>query len=152
MLFRSQNIGFTDSLTKLGDVLISSFFDIDTGYGGLNLWSRESRAESPVYIASIQDEDTSRILAMDAAKTESDAMVMVTGGRELRLWQQVTSNTSSDDNVVRCDQVTMFTAGDSGSGVSESELSEDEMISSLHEASRIALPDKKAGFCNCNLM
>ena len=152
----SQNIGFTDSVTKLGELLVSSYYDIDTGCGGLNLWSVESRDERPVYIATIQDEDTSRILSIAAAKTEADSTLIATGGRELKLWRQMTSATVSDndDVIVRCHNMTMFSlaTGDSGSGMSESELSEDEMISSIHESSRTLVPDKKSGFCNCNLM
>ena len=74
----SQNIGFTDSLAKLGPLLVASYYDIDTGCGGLNLWTRDGHDASLVYIGTVQDEDTSRILTIAAAKTQDDSSLIVT--------------------------------------------------------------------------
>ena len=82
---------------------------------------------------------------------------MITGGRELKMWKKTldTNNRHVEDVIVRARVCHMFTDGAGGvsTGASESEMSEDEMISSVHEASnRTAVLEKKSGFCNCSLM
>ena len=146
-----ENLGFTDSVVQSGDVLLATCYDLDTGAGAVNVWTTsESGAE---YVTTLQDDDTSRILSLDVFRGEQDEekMMIVTGGRELKLWSRgghVGGDVGESEYEVVSRSVTLFS--DDG-GLSESELSEEEMISSVQEANTV-LPEKNSGFCNCSIM
>ena len=111
--------------------------------------------EDPEYLVSLTDEETSRVLSLDIQSDPEGNILMISGGRELKMWKRCldTNNRGEDDVVVRGRVGHMFTDGGLTTGASESEMSEDEMISSFNEANnRTAVLEKKSGFCNCSLM
>ena len=151
-----ENIGFTDCVKHSGDVLAASYYDIDTGSGGINIYNH-NKDEDPEYSVSVTDEETSRILSLDIQNDPEGRILMITGGRELKMWKKIldANNRHEEDVVVRARVSHMFSDGAGGlsTGASESEMSEDEMISSVNEANnRTAVLEKKTGFCNCSLM
>ena len=149
-----ENIGFTDCVQHSGDILAASYYDIDTGSGGINIFN-DNKDEDPEYLVSLTDEETSRVLSLDIQSDPEGNILMISGGRELKMWKRCldTNNRGEDDVVVRARVGHMFTDGGLTTGASESEMSEDEMISSFNEANnRTAVLEKKSGFCNCSLM
>ena len=149
-----ENIGFTDCVKHSGDVLAASYYDIDTGSGGINIYNN-NKDQDPEYSVSVTDEETSRILSLDIQNDPEGRILLMTGGRELKMWKKILdiNNRQEEDVIVRARVCHMFTDGGLSTGASESEMSEDEMISSVNEANnRTAVLEKKSGFCNCSLM
>ena len=148
----SEDIGFTDCVTGSGDLVATSSYDIDTGCGGVNLWCRDISPEAGTdlsYVVSLGDGDTGRIVSLGVRRDE----VIVTGGRELKVWTRVEASENGEDVVVGR-SVRMFPRTDGGStGASESDLSDDDEAASSQASSPSAMTrEKKTGFCNCSLM
>ena len=148
----TDNIGFTDCVTGSDDLIATSSYDIDTGCGGVNLWCRDISPEANTdlsYVVSLGDGDTGRIVSLCIRRDE----VIVTGGRELKIWTRVGA-TDHSEHVVSGKVVRMFPQTDGGStGASESELSdEEEAASSQANSESLISREKKTGFCNCSLM
>ena len=135
-----------------GDLLATSSYDIDTGYGGVNLWCPDISPEAASdlsYVVSLGDGDTGRIVSLGMRGHE----VIITGGREVKIWTRVEASDTSED-VVAGKVLRMFPQTDGGStGASESELSDEEEAASLQSGNQSVLRrEKNSGFCNCSLM
>ena len=134
--------------------MATSSYDIDTGCGGVNIWCRDISPEAATdlsYVVSLGDGDTGRIVSLGIWNDE----VIVTGGRELKIWTRVeTSNTRED--IVPGRIVRMFPRPRTDGGsteASESDLSDEEDAASTQASNQSAMTrEKKTGFCNCSLM
>lgn len=148
----TENIGFTDCVAGSGDLLATSNYDIDTGCGGVNIWCPDISPEAATdlsYVVSLGDGDTGRIVSLGMRRDE----VILTGGRELKIWTRVEAGNTSED-VVAGNLLRMFPQTDGGStGASESELSDEEEAASVQSGNQSVLRrGKNSGFCNCSLM
>ncbi|XP_052819412.1 uncharacterized protein LOC128245328 [Mya arenaria] len=83
-----EEFGITDTLCCHGDVMVTSAYDLDTGHGYLNVFDITS---DPVYMATIDDSDTGRILDLCCQETSPGVITMATAGMELQVWNQVPS-------------------------------------------------------------
>lgn len=152
----TENVGFTDSLTASGDLLISSNFDIDTGLGGVNLFL--SGAEGVVkYLATLSDLDTGRISHVSVGRTDQSAIALVTAGQELKLWTLKVSGAKKDcSNSVRSCVLTLSKSLVQDSGSEEEEDDEESIhdgVRTVINASGQPLRTKSGnGFCNCIIM
>ena len=134
--------------------MVTSSYDIDTGCGGVNIWCRDISPEAATdlsYVVSLGDGDTGRIVSLGIRNDE----VIVTGGRELKIWTRAEAGNASED-IVPGRIVRMFPRPktDGGStGASESDLSDEEDAASPQASNQSAMiREKKTGFCNCSLM
>ena len=147
----TENIGFTDCVTGSGDLLATSNYDIDTGCGGVNIWCPDISPEAATdlsYVVSLGDGDTGRIVSLGMRRDE----VIITGGRELKIWTRVEAGNTSED-VVAGNLLRMFPQTDGGStGASESELSDEEEAACVQSGNQVLRRGKSSGFCNCSLM
>ena len=131
--------------------MAASSYDIDTGCGGVNLLCRDISPEAATdlrYVVSLADGETGRILSLGVRRDEA-GLVIITGGRELKIWRLEAGNRGED--VVAGRVLRMFPLTDGGSAASESDLTEDEEDASTLASSAMS-GDKKTGFCNCSLM
>jgi len=144
-----SNIGFTDCVHQLKNILVASSYNIDTGCGSLNLFSHA--AQDTCYIATVSDEDTSRILSLAVSCQDDGGLLMVSGGREVKVWRQLADGISGDARVRTCNFPRVIDSAGSGT---ESDLSDDEVFPDSSRPSSSTLPsmEKKSGFCNCTVM
>jgi len=152
----TENVGFTDSLTASGNLLISSNFDIDTGLGGVNLFL--SGTEGVVkYLATLSDLDTGRISHVSVGRTDQNAIALVTAGQELKLWTLKVSGAKKEgSNSVRSRVLTLSQSLVQDSGTEEEEEDEESDhvgVRTAQNASGQPIRIKPGtGFCNCIIM
>eukprot|EP00795_Rhopilema_esculentum_P007187 gene7187-12857_t len=123
----------TDAMTVLKDgddgFLLCAGFDIDNGTGYINV----RKLPSMDYIGTISDDDLGHINCM-AASMKDGKIQMITGGSELRVWNQVAANNgkkrpASDeiDEVIPCKFIRSYNVSrDSEEDDSEPEAEEEE--------------------------
>merc|ERR1711874_202410 len=145
-----EDFGFTDCLSQTGDLLVVSSYDLDTGYGGLNLLHRDlQHQEDLTYLATLCDQETSRILSVSAR--QEDGLKIITAGQEVKLWSRLGPDSQGQEEGVKATVRSLV----SSQTLSDSELSEDEIEgSSSSNQTLLGGPynDKTSGFCNCSLM
>ncbi|XP_067658927.1 WD repeat-containing protein 5-like [Haliotis asinina] len=73
----------TDAICCFEDLLIASSYDLDNGLGYINIRSLPHGD----YLATLDDEDTERIICLGCARTKSGNLVLVTGGLQLKVWE-----------------------------------------------------------------
>ncbi|PIK59563.1 putative pre-mRNA-splicing factor PRP46-like, partial [Apostichopus japonicus] len=90
--------GFVDSIhvTSPSSYLICSGYDLDLGNGYLNIFSLEQEK----YLATLMDDNVSRIFTMATSTTHEGGTRLVTGGAELKVWDVLPSNHRTKDKVV----------------------------------------------------
>merc|ERR1711976_337187 len=67
--------------------MFATSYDLDSGSGGVNMFILPPESSEPSYVASLTDNDTSRIMCLDLIYLDDD-ILMVTGGRDLKMWRQ----------------------------------------------------------------
>jgi len=146
-----SNIGFTDCVRQLENILVASSYNIDTGYGALNLFSHSHVSQGTSYIATLADEDTSRILSLAIACQNDGKLLIVSGGREVKVWRHLEDGISGD---LKARTFKFPRVLDSAGSGTESDPSDDEVFPNSSRQSTSSLPhmEKKTGFCNCALM
>ena len=145
-----EDFGLTDCLSQTGELLVVSSYDLDTGYGALNLLHRDLQHQQDLtYLATLCDQETSRILSVSAR--QEDGLKIITAGQEVKLWSRLGPDSQGQEVGVKATVRSLV----SSQTLSDSELSEDEIegISSGNQT----IPggphnDKTSGFCNCSLM
>ncbi|XP_038074816.1 WD repeat-containing protein wdr-5.2-like [Patiria miniata] len=90
------DFGSTDAMCSTKDLLICAGYDLDNGCGFLNFWSLPEE----VYLATLNDQDISRIVTMDHTQTKEGALRVVTGGQELRVWDRIPKKRYSPQDAV----------------------------------------------------
>jgi len=152
----TENIGFTNSLTASGDLLISSNHDIDTGLGGVNLF--HSGTEGVVkYLATLSDLDTGRISHVSVGRTDQSNIALVTAGQELKLWTMKLAGAKKEgSNSVRSCVLTLSQSIVQDSGTEEEEDDEESDYVGARTAQNAAGQPLRikpgTGFCNCIIM
>ncbi|XP_046562373.1 LOW QUALITY PROTEIN: uncharacterized protein LOC124271321 [Haliotis rubra] len=73
----------TDAICSFEDLLIASSYDLDNGLGYINIRSLPHGD----YLATLDDEDTERIVCLGCGRTKSGNLVLVTGGMQLKVWE-----------------------------------------------------------------
>ncbi|XP_071109247.1 WD repeat-containing protein 5-like isoform X2 [Haliotis cracherodii] len=73
----------TDAICCFEDLLVASSYDLDNGLGYINIRSLPHGD----YLATLDDEDTERIICLGCARTKSGNLVLVTGGMQLKVWE-----------------------------------------------------------------
>jgi len=144
-----DDFGFTDCLTVTEDLLVVSSYDLDTGYGGLNLLHQDLQHQHDLtYMATLCDQTTSRILSV-SARQEDGLLKIITAGQEVKLWSRLADSQGQGEGVKATVRSLV-----SSQTLSDSELSEDEIEGSSDNQSVPGGPynDKTSGFCNCSLM
>ena len=146
-----EDLGLTDCLCESGALLVVSCYDLDTGCGGLNLLHRDPQQQQDLtYLATLCDQQTSRILSVSATQEEG-LLKVLTAGQEVKLWSRVPADCQGQENVLKATARSL----ESSQTLSDSELSEDEIEGNpgSHPTSPGApFSDKTSGFCNCSLM
>ena len=145
-----EDFGFTDCLCETGDLLVVSSYDLDTGCGGLNLLHRDlQHGQDLTYLASLSDQDTSRVLSVSARQDEGEVKIL-TAGQEVKLWSRLGPDSRGQEDVLKATARSLV----GSQTLSDSELSEDEIEGSSTNQTVPGAPfnDKTAGFCNCSLM
>ena len=147
-----HDFGLTDCLSQTEDVLVVSGYDLDNGCAALNLLYRDAEQQDLIYLASLSDGQTPRVLSL-AARQDRGRVHILTGGQQVKLWTKLTTTGEDDENVVKAEARSLVCS----QTLSESELSEDDSPLSPPGsddpiASGNILNDKTSGFCNCNLM
>jgi len=153
--------GFTDHLTAIDNILVATSFDIDSGFGQLNLY-RQRDGQIPQYLATLADDQTNRIYVL-ASREKDGNVVILTGGRHLKIWRSVSnSNLASGKRDVSTNvQGCVLTLGDnpvidSGSET-DADTDHDDTIdappSTNTSSPPMARPSKpNSGYCNCQVM
>merc|ERR1711953_416993 len=143
-----EDFGFTDCLSETGDLLVVSSYDLDTGCGALNLLHRDPQHQQELtYLATLSDQQTSRILSV-SAREEDGLLRIITAGQEVKLWSRLGPDSQGQEDVVKATVRSLV----SSQTLSDSELSEDEIegsSSSNQTLLRGPYNDKTSGFCNC---
>ncbi|KAL3861933.1 hypothetical protein ACJMK2_007944 [Sinanodonta woodiana] len=89
------DFGITDALCCHDKLLFASAFDLDTGFGSLNVFQVEPDLQ---YLITLTDEDTGHILDV---KYCQGADSIITGGMELKVWRKLTSGQSvSEEDII----------------------------------------------------
>ena len=149
-----EDFGFTDCLSETGgDLLVVSSYDLDTGCGALNLLlnnQQEEEEENLTYLATLSDQQTSRILSV-SAREEEGLLEIITAGQEVKLWTRLGPDSRARGEDVWKASVRSLVGSQA---LSDSELSEDEIEGSSGHQTVPGAPfnDKTSGFCNCSLM
>ncbi|XP_052212566.1 F-box/WD repeat-containing protein 7-like isoform X1 [Dreissena polymorpha] len=124
--------GMTDALCQCGDIMLTSAYDLDTGRGYLNVFDISKEA---VYLATIDDGETGRILDLCCHATEEGVITIVTAGVDLLVWRKVAKKSGTNDVQARViPQLTQF--AQNSDLESETEFSETEDDASSHSGSR----------------
>ena len=92
-------------------------------------------------MTSLTDNDTSRIMCLDIIHLDDD-ILMVTGGRDLKLWRQTRDGSTG----IRSRVLRLAPCHDSGS---DTETSDDEVFTGTNNTTISRVPEKNTGFCNC---
>ena len=145
-----EDFGFTDCLSETGDLLVVSSYDLDTGCGALNLLHRDPQHQQELtYLATLSDQETSRILSV-SAREEDGLLRIITAGQEVKLWSRLGPDSQGQEDVVKATVRSLV----GSQTLSDSELSEDEIEGSSSNQTVPGAPfnDKTSGFCNCSLM
>lgn len=159
--------GFTDHICGMDKVLFATAYDVDTGLGQMNLYEERAGA-MPHYIATLADNNTSRICVMSCSTAE-DTVVVLTGGWQLKVWKSVLKQQGVRSNDVSSSvQGCVLSLGEGhlvvDSGADESESDDDSVNNSLNNSvnrssntsnmqeSDGVLSKQGTGFCNCSVM
>ena len=147
-----EDFGFTDCLSETGgDLLVVSSYDLDSGCGALNLLNKQQEEEEELtYLATLSDQQTSRILSV-SAREEEGSLEIITAGLEVKLWSRLRPDSQARGEDVWKASVRSLVGSQA---LSDSELSEDEIEGSSGHQTVPGAPfnDKTSGFCNCSLM
>jgi len=159
----AEDIGFTDAVGIVGNLLVASTYDIDNGQGGLNLFCEcLEEAPLPKYVATLMDGDTSRIGNLRATSSNG-TITIITCGQEVKLWRQRGLKGSHSNNgstsvrgcVLTMDQGLIYDSGSDG----EFESDVEEEINSVscrrqktESDNLVPYNNKTSGFCNCSIM
>ncbi|XP_052285925.1 WD repeat-containing protein 5 homolog isoform X3 [Dreissena polymorpha] len=124
--------GMTYALCQCGDIMLTSAYDLDTGRGYLNVFDISKEA---VYLATIDDGETGRILDICCHAAEEGVITIVTAGVDLLVWRKVAKKSGTNDVQARViPQLTQF--AQNSDLESETEFSETEDEASSHSGSR----------------
>jgi len=147
--------GFTDSIAGLGELVVATSFDIDTGLGQLNIYS-ERPDQIPQYLATLSDSLTNRISVLRSSEKDGKTYV-TTAGLQLKVWESDAVNQTRTQDTSTSVQGCVLALGDcpvldSGSeDGGDTEDDEDRETSSSRSQS-LPLQKPAAGFCNCQVM
>ncbi|XP_006821974.1 uncharacterized protein LOC102802941 [Saccoglossus kowalevskii] len=83
-----DDFGSTDAMYIQNDVMVCSGFDLDHGHGYINVWTIPGEH----YLGTLNDKSTSHIYAISSTKTKIGTYRIITGGNELKLWDQIHQN------------------------------------------------------------
>ncbi|XP_074655540.1 uncharacterized protein LOC141909080 isoform X2 [Tubulanus polymorphus] len=124
----SCEFGCTDAVEIVDDkILLSTGFDYDHGVGFMNV----RQLPDCCYVATLTDHETERITCLSCTKARSGLDRWVTGGVELKIWENVpaTRNKRSDEtDVVLMKYTSKFVSAPENSDVdssSESDAADD---------------------------
>ncbi|XP_076472406.1 uncharacterized protein LOC143301874 [Babylonia areolata] len=122
----------TDAVCLWEDLLLTSTFDLDTGYGYINVRSLSTGE----YLVSMDDAEaggTERIVCLAASRLRSGHCVFVSGGAQLKVWQLLPpghsvpeSEEGEEDKWVTVTQFLPALAKPARDSDAESDLDEDD--------------------------
>ncbi|CAL1541025.1 unnamed protein product [Lymnaea stagnalis] len=84
----------TDAIRCHGDFILASGYDLDEGLGFVNVRSSQTLN----YLATIDDNNTERIICLDFSVLSENSMLVVTGGMELKAWRLFSADKISKSN------------------------------------------------------
>ncbi|XP_022104143.1 pre-mRNA-splicing factor PRP46-like isoform X2 [Acanthaster planci] len=90
------DFGSTDAMCSTQDLLVCAGYDLDNGCGYLNFW----HLPEEVYLATLNDRDISRVVAIGQTQTKEGALRLITGGQELRVWDRIPRKRYSPQDAV----------------------------------------------------
>lgn len=145
--------GFTDSIAGLGELVVATSFDIDTGLGQLNIYS-ERPDQIPQYLATLSDSLTNRISVLRSSEKDGKTFVM-TAGLQLKVWESEAVNQTRTQDTSTSVQGCVLALGDCpvlDSGSEDGGDTEDEEDRETSPSQSLPLQKPAAGFCNCQVM
>ncbi|ESO99514.1 hypothetical protein LOTGIDRAFT_231111 [Lottia gigantea] len=94
----TEEFASTDASTITDNLLLTSSYNLDHGYGYINV--RE--LPSCEYQFSLIDKDTERIVCLKSTKLKNGEMIIVTGGSELQIWRIGPKSRFLNDHRTKC--------------------------------------------------
>ncbi|XP_070560370.1 uncharacterized protein [Ptychodera flava] len=83
--------GSTNAMVIAKEVMMCSGYNLDQGMGYINVWTMPGEH----YLGTLNDQQTNKIFGVACTKTRKGLYRIVSVGDEFKIWDQVTSRTSS---------------------------------------------------------